>query len=156
MVDANDVVRKALEFLVNPNQYGYCLGAQGERLEELGEKIRYYYKMSTYEYAMKYHYNMDTRMYDCSGLVNHCVGLSRNYTSRDYGLKAWKPSTDLKGGRAGSVLWKKGHVGIDVGHGFVVEIRNEGSRPSISRISDRDFTHSVEVPCVDYSNVNNR
>lgn len=156
MVDANDVVRKALEFLVNPNQYGYCLGAQGERLEELGEKIRYYYKMSTYEYAMKYHYNMDTIMFDCSGLVNYCVGLSRNYTSKDYGLPTRGLSTDLKGGRAGSVLWKKGHVGIDVGHGLVVEIKNEGSRPSISRISDRDFTHTVELPCVDYTYVNNR
>lgn len=156
MTDANIVRRKALEFLINPNLYGYCLGAQGERLDQLADKIRYYYNMSIYEYAMKYHYNMDTIMFDCSGLVNYCVGLSRNYSSRDYGLGAWHPSTDLKAGRAGSVLWKKGHVGIDVGGGLVVEIKNEGSRPSISRISDRDFTHTVELPCVDYTYVNNR
>lgn len=156
MTDVNECLKRAFSVLCTPNAYGYALGAQGERLKDLSAKIQYYYKMTITEYARTYGYNPNTIMFDCSGFVNYCFGKSRDWSSRTYYDMAKTCNTKLNEGVAGSVLWKNGHVGIDIGHGYVLEFKNEGCHPSVSEISERDFLVTIKLEGYDYSNVNNK
>lgn len=142
----NDVVKKALDLLYHADQYMYCLGGQGEPQEQLAEKIKYYYGLSLAAWNTRY--GTGKKLMDCSGLVNLCAGKPRSWTSAAYAQNA---GVTPKDGLAGYALYKKGHVGIDIGHGFFVHIPTVGHTVELGKIADYDWTSSHPIPGVDYT-----
>lgn len=144
--DWNDVVKMAKELLYRADEYMYCLGGQGELQEHLTGKIKYYYGLSLA--AWSFRYGTGKKLLDCSGLVNLCAGKSRNCTSATY---AQTPGVAPVEGLAGYVLWKPGHVGIDIGHGFFIHIPTIGHTVELGKIAEYDWKSSHPIPGVDYS-----
>lgn len=142
----NDAVKKALELLYHADQYMYCLGGQGEPQGELAGKIKYYYGLSLAAWNTRY--GTGKKLMDCSGLVNLCAGKPRSWTSASYAQTAGVPP---KEGLAGYALYKKGHVGIDIGHGFFIHIPTEGHTVELGKIADYDWESSHPIPGVDYT-----
>ena len=78
-----------------------------------------------------------TRDYNSSGLINQC-----------------KVVTTPAAGTAGSVLWKIGHVAVDVQFGMCVDFGNEFLDCRLYRIPEGRFSKSGQLPWVDYSGAN--
>lgn len=97
------------------------------------------------------------RVADCSGLV--CLltqGINPNAPKTPYDMASgslYSVCTDIttpRKGVCGGMLWRSGHVGIDVGGGFEVEASNEFVDLRLLKISDTKFSKSGRLPWVDY------
>ena len=94
---------------------------------------------------------------DCSALVCYVTqsttwgSLKVKYDLNSSGIiTASHDITTPKQGVVGGVLWKQGHVGIDVGGGCFVEAANEFVDIRMRNISEAGFTKSGRLPWVDY------
>ena len=58
-------------------------------------------------------------------------------------------------GVAGSLLWKPGHVALDIGAGKAAEFVEEFQDLQITTIKDRGFEKSGQLPWVDYRGASN-
>lgn len=97
------------------------------------------------------------RVADCSGAV--CLltqGVDPNNPTVKYDmtsgslLSVCHDVTTPKAGVCGGMLWKTGHVGLDVGGGYEVEFSNEFVDVQLLKISSTKFTKSGRLPWVNY------
>lgn len=97
------------------------------------------------------------RVADCSGLV--CLltqGIDPNDPRTPYDMASGSlisvchDITTPRTGVCGGMLWRIGHVGLDVGGGYEVEASNEFVDLRLLRISSTKFTKSGRLPWVDY------
>ena len=63
--------------------------------------------------------------------------------------------TSVQNGKAGYMLYKTGHCGVDIGYGYTMHIGSCGSTFEIAKIQDVGFTNSGAFPGYDYSKANN-
>ncbi|MBQ1552058.1 MAG: hypothetical protein IIZ66_00805, partial [Clostridia bacterium] len=62
----------------------------------------------------------------------------------------------LAEGVAGSVLWKEGHVGLDIGYGASLQIGSYGNTIRLAMIGDDPWTSSHLITGVDYAGADAR
>ena len=144
--------------------YCYIYGGTGEILTE--KSIRALVK----RYG-KVHFD---KMFKETGktiddLIAHCAGKRgldcSEFVWRVTGGKQDMNSTSLinschlivppASGVEGSVLYKPGHVALDLGGGMCAEMCGEFRDLEINRIKDRGFTKSGQLPWVDYRGASN-
>ena len=153
-----DVVRTAID-LYRSKRVAYLYGAFGETGSDIlvdrlwSQYPEHYKKYVTDRGHTKQELKLHVRgkqCFDCSGFVSYCLGLGYHANS-DALRKMATDTTTPKNGYWGQMLWKKGHVGIDF-FGYVLECVSEFNDLQWNYISDRDFTESCQMWCVDYTN----
>ena len=153
MTESYMLLRAAFKLYVMRWRYIYFYGAKGELLTEpvMNQLIEaypeFYGKFSLAELEEIKRVSRGKIGVDCSGFITLISGI--------YGSSAmlWDKCVDKttpKEGKAGYMLYKKGHVGIDIGYGYLMEIGTIKETFTISKISDRDFTGSGALPNYDY------
>lgn len=153
MISWTTVVKNGLNMLVHSGEYAYFYGAKGEKLDrETMERLYTTYQnryagWSTDEKERLFAYCEGKIGYDCSGFVGVLTG-DMSYSGAQIGHCLIK--TTPQGGVAGSVLYKNGHVGIDIGYGYFLHMPSEFRTIEIGKISEYDWEKSGEHGYIDY------
>lgn len=176
MIAWNQFIHNAFALYTDRDKITYCLGCTGQvvgRDKFVENQFRYYYdhgykdqilsgltanKNATVDEAwfLWSRNNMGKMCFDCSGLLDWCLGYygQHKYSSWNFGDMPKQPS--IQSGVAGSALWKKGHVEIDVGYGVVLGVGRWNDTIQITLIERRDFESSHLIKDVDYTGSNAR
>lgn len=151
------ILRNAFKMYVDRYKYAYFYGAKGEKLTEkkMNEFIarypEYYGRFSEQALEEIKRYSRDKIGYDCSGFITAISGIE-GYSAKLYEKTVHK--TSVEAGKAGYLLYKSGHVGIDIGYGYCMHIGSAGSTIEIAKIQSVGFTRSGALPNYDYSEAN--
>jgi len=88
---------------------------------------------------------------DCSGLITWAGKTSPLSSSQiaDDAITS-VPINKVTEKHIGWAVWKKGHIGIYVGNGKVIEARGFDYGVSVWNLADRDFTHALKLDFIDY------
>lgn len=102
---------------------------------------------------------------DCAGLIKWYLmmnkeGFPPDYTSK-YDISAdgfynhaiEKGTIDTIPEIIGLAVWRKGHIGVYIGNGKVVEAKGFDYGVVISRLEKTTFTHWLKIPYIAYANV---
>lgn len=167
-----DYVRtNAVRLYTNRDQFAYLYGGNGEYIKTKDEARAIVDRMwAAYPSHFKktvtatghtkeqlIEHIVGKRVMDCSALVCYVSQgtdwgkLSVKYDLNSSGLisVSHDVATPAKG-VCGNVLWKSGHVGVDVGGGCFVEANSEFIDIRIMPISGSGFTKSGRLPWVNY------
>lgn len=158
------MIQAALDMYVHRDKYTYCLGCQGEKAESKAVKDKYeYYQANGYADQMPLPYaewkklHKGQQCFDCSGFINHCAELPRSTTSWTYA--EMPKNISVASGVAGSALWTKGHVLLDIGYGFALEMPSYAN-PEIRMIriaeNTQRITSSHRITGIDYTGATER
>ena len=101
--------------------------------------------------------------------VHDCVGLIKGYLWSDthtstpkynsaqdksadgmYNSSKEKGSIDTIPEIVGLLVWRKGHIGVYIGNGYVIEARGHSYGVVKTRLKDRNFTHWCKCPYITY------
>lgn len=141
---SSEVIKRALGIFYKRDLYTYALGAQGETIEQYiaSGKLSYYYPNvpNTVQGFRDNFSQTAVFVYDCSGFVNYCIGKPRTFTSSEYFQRI---NSDRVQAPAGSVLVKSGHVGIDVGYGYMLHFPKEGHTCELVKSADASMECAV-------------
>ena len=135
-----DAIKTALYILLHASDYAYFFGAKGQVLtDSVMEALwnAYPNHFSRYTAAEKkriFNYSRGKIGYDCSGFVGKCVG-DMVYSGALIEHCPVKART-IAEGVAGSIVWKQGHVGLDIGYGFYVHFPAELHSCELGRFSE--------------------
>lgn len=170
-------VRDARLIYLHRDKFAYLYGANGEKpttyaeAKALVDSLWAAYPSHFQQYVISagktknqliYHI-IGKICYDCSSFVcavTQSEGSIYNLkVQKDYNStmlkQAFSKQTSLAEGYWGSVLWKQGHVGMDVGNGLAIDFAAEFVDCREYRFIDADsptkFACSGQVPWVDYS-----
>lgn len=155
MTPAYTAVQKFYDLYFGRDSIAYWLGAKGEILtmQHMRDLVNwnpeYWSAWSEDQIEALMRWSEGKIGYDCSGLVCACYGIS--------GLSSWAlrdamvRTSSVKECKAGSVLWKPGHVEIDLGFGASGGIRSPGNSIVINDNGTAGFELGGELPNVDYS-----
>ena len=137
MLSFYKVIQNALDMLASRDTIAYLYGGDGSICTETYWKrwiARYPNRIPEAEQEKIHDFTIGKRVYDCSQLVITCCG-APDMTSKRI-IDMCNPVTeDLAAGVEGSILWKPGHVGIDIGYGYAIDIPTEGQTVRIRPIS---------------------
>lgn len=154
-----DVLKKIARMEVEKEKYAYFYGAKGEILtdDKMHELVRqypaYFKKYSQEQLEEIYDYSRGKIGFDCSGFTTYVTGVSGN-SSAQWG-KAHNKTSNLVSGVAGSILYKTGHIGIDIGYGIFVHFPTEGHTIERQYISKYNWTGTGLAQGVDYTGSDN-
>lgn len=143
-------------------KWGYVWGTFGQVLTEslLNQKIKQYPKgVGNYQSFIRQN-NLGKKTADC-------VGLIKGYYWSQNGRIKYNGATDVNAdtmyARAkkkgvistipdvpGICVWRKGHIGVYIGNGIVIEERGTKYGIQKNKLSDRTFTHWLECPYISY------
>ena len=134
----DDVIKNALKMLVHADRYAYLFGCDGQ----IGTDALVDKQVALYPDHFR---GMDIKAlkdyvrgkwcYDCSGAVHTWFGAPDMYSGALINA-CTNVSSNLKAGVAGSVLYKNGHVGLDIGYGYFVHFPAEFRSIEIGKISE--------------------
>lgn len=158
MFPAYQIVQKAFDIYFNRDSIAYWMGAKGEvltyeRMDELIKWNQAYFDShySAAELERLKNWSVGKIGYDCSGLISHCVGVQgwSSWTLWEHCIN----TCGIKESKAGSILWRPGHIGLDLGFGACMHIGKEGQT---IRIDDNispvpAFTTAGQWEYADYS-----
>lgn len=141
------VIEKAYWFIANANSIAYLYGGDGRICTDAYFDLwlqRYPHRIPEDRVDYIRNFTVGKRIYDCSQLVVECVGCP-DMTSQRL-INCCNPVTeDLSAGPEASILWKKGHVGLDIGCGWALDIPKEGETVRVRRVSDGGWTKSGQL-----------
>jgi len=100
--------------------------------------------------------NKGKMCFDCSGYIDWCMGYEGIHKYNSISFGAMPKQESVSKGVAGSVLWKKGHVGLDIGYGACLDIGSYGGTINLSMIGDKGWTSSHLITDVDYTGADAR
>lgn len=159
MIKWDEVIKSAMYMYVHRDKYAYLYGTDGET----GSDALVDRQVATYPAhfagmdinAIKANVRGKT-CYDCSGWIHTLFG-APDMSSSGVIADCSFTTSDLVAGVAGSVLWKSGHVGLDIGYGYCLDIPTELQTIRLQKISEYDWIKSGrwEKYC-DYTEAENR
>lgn len=147
-------IRKALMMFNDREKYRYMFGANGEvmtdaRVDQLWDTYSYHYNtIGCTRQALK-DYVRGKKCFDCSSFINYVTEADKDYYSGSLWASC-KTRTTPRAGVAGSLLYKPGHVGLDIGYGLCLEFVNEFKDFQMNYITGRGFEGSGELPWIEY------
>lgn len=146
-------------YLYNRDLIAYFMGAKGEILtpERMDELIswnpEYFARYDEWQLNDIKEFSNGKTGFDCSGLVSACIGQP--------GQSSWElwaqttNRTSVRECKAGSFLWRPGHIGIDIGYGWCVDIAREGEGVRLVPNDQVNFEAGGEWIGADYSMMDN-
>ena len=92
---------------------------------------------------------------DCSGLISWYTGIIRG--TENFYDNSFKrlPISQISQAVPGCALYKKGHIGVYIGNGLVIEEMGSKYGCVQKEVKNRNFTHILWLNDIDYSGVNN-
>ena len=161
------MINRALWLYTQRAGITYCLECAGEvagRDKAVENRFKYYYGTPEWQptdsadiaWKKWLTVNNGKMCFDCSGYIDWCMGYEgiHKYSSWSFGGMTKNPS--LAEGVAGSVLWKEGHVGLDIGYGASLQIGSYGNTIRLAMIGDDPWTSSHLITGVDYAGADAR
>lgn len=170
----NICCQNALMIYANRERYAYLYGANGEiGSDELVDRLwdmysdHFYRSVTLNGYTKKQLKNhvrgkicLDCSSFICLVTQNDTTDITKLGVTTDYnsdGLrKLFVVKRMPKDGTAGSVLWKPGHVALDVGYGICIDFGNEFLDCRMYQLDGKGFVESGELSYVDYTDTNSR
>ncbi len=145
------------------NTYRYIYGAKGEycsseHIEELIRQSPSYFSDDQKKNVARA--KAGSYCVDCSGYVCLCSNYAQHGSYALYDIAAEKYLLTVSAGKVlangtfipvGAIVWKPGHVGIYIGNQTVVEARSEFVDIEVNTIGNRDFTHCLLLPGIQYT-----
>lgn len=156
----DEMIKKALKMYVHKDEYAYWYGAKGEVLTEqhMNFLVRCYpnhfKQYSEKELEILKAFSLGKRGFDCSGFITEISGVVGS-SAMQLG-QCSNVSEDLVAGVAGSLLWKPGHVGIDIGYGFFLHMPIEGQSIVLGKISEYNWQKTGRFNEINYEGSDNR
>lgn len=173
----NEVISYGLYLYTQRDNITYCLGCSGEvvgRDKIVENQFKYYYdhgwkdkigngligwnsKMNASQaWNLWAAANKGKMAMDCSGFIDMCLGYFGNhkYTSSSFG--SMPKFLSVSQGYAGGILWKEGHVGLDIGYGYELEIGAYNQTLQLNNIGTKSFTQSIRCTEIDYKGADAR
>lgn len=147
------ILKKAYELFTKRDSIAYFYGAKGEkltarRMDELIAAYPNYYSQFPKESLDEVkRFSLNKTGYDCSGFLTAVTGISGNSASL-YAKTVNK--TTVKNAKAGSMLYKVGHCGLDIGCGYCLHIGTLGRTIEFVQSSKVGWTNAGEFPGYDY------
>ena len=147
MLSFYKVIERAYGFIANRDSIAYLYGGDGRICTE-----EYFYQwLLKYPKRIKEEdverikdFTVGKRIFDCSQLVVDCIG-SPDMNSLTL-IRTCNPVTeDLSAGPEASVLWKPGHVGLDLGAGYALDIPCEGQSVRVRKLSEGGWKKSGQI-----------
>lgn len=137
--------------------WGYVLGGQGELYsKEMARKFYDKYREKPLSYYMEDCARwFGKNVVDCSGLIieafrDHIPGYGDAIANDLYAGSSEKGPISNIPEVPGLCVWKKGHIGIYIGGGKVIESRGKDYGVVTTTLKARDFTNWGELRDVDY------
>ena len=150
-------VKKALK-----ESWGYVYGTYGTPLTEqlLKDKLKQYpNKVCQYESFIRSNW-MGKMVADCVGLIKSYLwwnGVKAVYSSMyDVSANGMYERAKEKGPIntipeiPGLCVWRKGHIGVYIGNGEVIESRGTKYGVVLTKLKERDWTHWLKCPFIQY------
>lgn len=139
-----DVIKRAEQMYVHREWYAYLYGADGQVCTDalVDLKVRQHpahFKGKDIQ-AIK-DYSRGKVVFDCSGFIHSIYDAPDMNSARIISL-CDNVTTDLASGVEASVLYKKGHIGQDVGHGCFIDIAAELDTFRLKVIREYDWQKS--------------
>ena len=147
------------------SDWGYVYGTWGNRLTEelLSQKLAQYpVDAGENEQFIRKNW-MGRRVTDCIGLIKgYCWYLPHTgftYCSNgmpDTGANRLFESAEVKGEIdtipeiPGLAVWVKGHIGVYIGDGWVIEAMSTVDGIQKTRVKERPWTHWCQIPYIEY------
>ena len=153
MKQYNEVLKNALNILAHKELYAYFYGAKGQVLTEsvmnalINSEPQHFSRYTPEQLKQIKDYSRGKIGYDCSGFITAISGVTGSSANQ------WKqclPNPTLAYGLCGSILYKKGHIGIDIGYGMFLHFPTEGRTCELGYIRDYDWTNSGLLKDVNY------
>ena len=155
-------IKRALFLYVHRNEITYNLGCMGEDVESEKARAQYeYYYAHGWADKMGMPYNTWKLLHagkvcmDCSGLLDLIYGY-KNHNKSSWSYAGMHRNPSLIEGVAGSAVWHTGHVGLDIGYGYCVEIGVYNDTLMLTKLSERTFTDSFLADGIDYTGADMR
>lgn len=141
------VIEKAYWFIAQRDSIAYLYGGDGRICtDEYFSQwlLKYPHRIPEDQQEKIRDFTVGKRIYDCSQLVVECVGCP-DMTSGGLIARCNPVLEDLSLGPEASILWKKGHVGIDIGCGWAVDIPTEGQTVRVRRVNEGGWQKSGQL-----------
>lgn len=155
MVSFYKVLQKAYWFLENQNSIAYLYGGDGRICTEEyfnAWLLKHPNRIAPEDVDRIRDFTVGKRIYDCSQLVVECCQCP-DMTSGRLIATCNPVLEDLAKGPEASILWKQGHVGLDIGKGYTLDIPKEGQTVRVRKIEDGGWKKSGQLWL--YVNYNN-
>lgn len=156
----DEVIKEGLYMYVHKEGYAYFYGAKGQVLTEnvmnalISAEPKYFARYNDQQLQNIKNYSRGKIGFDCSGFVGKLTGCN-TYSGAQF--EQCKNKTDLVHGLAGNLVWKPGHIGIDIGYGYFLDMPCEGQSVRLGKLSESTFQQSGSlVNYVNYEGANNR
>lgn len=146
-------------------QWGYVYGTWGNRLTQslLTEKCgQYPTDVGENKSFIRSNY-MGKRVTDCIGLIKGYCWLSEDLefvycsngmpdtgANRLFEEATEKGEIDTLPEIKGVAVWAKGHIGVYIGDGWVIEAKSTLDGVKKTRVDDRPWTHWCKIPYIEY------
>lgn len=174
----DEVIKNALWLYYNRGNITYCLGCSGEvagRDDIVRRQFTYYAGDNSQRdniidgtpgaldsdtpvqiWTKWLAANRGKMCFDCSGFLDHITGHAGKHLWSSWSFGDMPIAGTPSSGPAGGALFKPGHVGLDIGYGYMLEICNYGRTLELNKISLRDFRTSHYITGVDYTGSDGR
>ena len=157
---AYDILKTAYAMYVDRDNYAYFYGAKGQVLTDpvmdalIAAEPEYFSKYSEADMKKIRKFSKGKIGLDCSGFVGKCVGCME-WSGALWG-HCYNKSTVMEC-KAGSILYRQGHVGLDLGYGYAMDMPIEGMTITIFKNNGagRNFIGGGEYRGYDYSMMSN-
>ena len=155
----NHMRRDALIMYASKDKYAYLYGANGEtgsadlvnRLwAQYPDHFKQYVTDKGYTKQQLINHVSGKLCFDCSAFI--CYISNAPYDMNSTSLKDnFAVSRSPVSGTSGSVLWKSGHVALDIGSGMCIDFACEFVDMRLYQLSQGDFRISGELNFIDYT-----
>lgn len=158
----DEIIKKALEMFLHSDTYAYFYGAKGQVLtDNLMEYLwntepEYFKKYTDADKKRIFAYSRGKIGYDCSGFIGYLFG------DMTWSAGIWEHCYDktdnVYEGVAGSVVYKPGHIGVDIGYGYYLHMPSEMHSVCLGRFKENtvDWKGSGKHRYIVYTGADNR
>lgn len=88
---------------------------------------------------------------DCSGTISWYTGIIRGSSNFKSTATKVLPISQIDQAVPGCAVWRKGHIGVYIGNGEIIEARGSAYGVVLTKVSSRNFTHILWLKDIDYS-----
>ena len=156
----DSVIKQALYMYVHRDQYAYFYGAKGQVLTDsvmqalIDAEPQHFARFTKEELQCIKDFSRNRVGFDCSGYIGYLTG-DWSYSGAQIS-HCRNVTTDLVAGPAGSLLYKYGHIGLDIGYGYFLHMPREGESIIMGKILEYNWTETGQSNYINYEGSDNR